>query len=77
MATDGTRMGGVSDPEWGAVVHAWVVGEVDPEALRQAVRTALGAPAAPRVVHRVGAIPLLVTGKPDRRRLAASVRGPA
>ncbi|MHA3701563.1 o-succinylbenzoate--CoA ligase [Jatrophihabitans sp. YIM 134969] len=64
---------GVPDPEWGAVVTAWVVGEVDAEAVRAAVRAALGAPAAPRRVERVAAIPLLVSGKPDRRRLVTCV----
>ena len=66
---------GVPDREWGAVVTAWVVGAVDDDELRAAVRAELGAPAAPRAVHHVAAIPLLVSGKPDRRRLVASVTG--
>ena len=65
---------GVPDPEWGAAVTAWVVGDVADDDVRTAVRTALGAPAAPRAVHRIAAVPLLVSGKPDRRRLVASVR---
>lgn len=66
---------GVPDPEWGAAVTAWVVGDADVEAVREAVRAELGAPAAPRAVHTVAGIPLLVSGKPDRRRLVASVSG--
>lgn len=66
---------GVPDPEWGSAVTAWVVGTTPADDIRAAVRAELGAPAAPREVHTLDAIPLLVSGKPDRRRLVASVGG--
>jgi O-succinylbenzoic acid--CoA ligase len=33
----------------------------------------LGAPAAPRELHTIAAVPALHTGKPDRRAVAAAV----
>jgi O-succinylbenzoic acid--CoA ligase len=33
----------------------------------------LGAPAAPRELHRIDAVPVLHTGKPDRRAVAAGL----
>jgi O-succinylbenzoic acid--CoA ligase len=68
---------GRPDDEWGQRVVAAVVpatGAV-PELgeLRAFVAARLGAPAAPRQLHLVDAVPLLHTGKPDRRALAQSV----
>jgi O-succinylbenzoic acid--CoA ligase len=68
---------GRPDPEWGQRVVAAVVaasGAV-PELgdLRAFVAARLGAPAAPRELHLVDAVPLLHTGKPDRRAVAGSV----
>ena len=40
------------------------------DALRAWVADRLGAPAAPRELHVVDAVPLLHTGKPDRRAVA-------
>lgn len=59
---------GVPDDEWGQAVVAWVVGDVDPVELRAAVRAELGV-ATPRVIHRIDAVPLLPSGKPDRQAL--------
>jgi O-succinylbenzoic acid--CoA ligase len=60
---------GRPDPEWGELVTAVVVGSVTVEELRDHVRTALPAHAAPRAVELVTEIPLLASGKPDRVRL--------
>jgi o-succinylbenzoate---CoA ligase len=64
-------VGGVADPEWGQAVTAWVVADADfdVDAARAQVRAELGAAAVPRAVHQVAAIPLLPSGKPDRRAL--------
>jgi o-succinylbenzoate---CoA ligase len=62
---------GLPDPEWGQRVVAAVVAApgADPQLaeLRAWVGERLGAPAAPRALHRVDAVPTLHTGKPDRR----------
>jgi O-succinylbenzoic acid--CoA ligase len=63
---------GVPDAEWGQAVVAWVVGHVNPTELRAAVRAELG-PATPKAVHLVPAIPMLPSGKPDRRALLAGL----
>ena len=60
---------GRPDPEWGELVTAVVVGPVTLDELRDHVRTALPAHAAPRAVELVAEIPLLASGKPDRVRL--------
>ena len=39
----------------------------------QWVADRLGAPAAPRELHLIDSVPLLHTGKPDRRGVAAAV----
>lgn len=66
---------GRPDPEWGQRVVAAVVpagAAVPPLAeLRAWVTERLGAPAAPRAVHPIAAVPSLHTGKPDRRAAAA------
>lgn len=68
---------GRPDPEWGQRVVAAVVpspgATPDLAALRPWVSERLGAPAAPRELHLVAAVPLLHTGKPDRRAVAASI----
>lgn len=68
---------GRPDEEWGHRVVAAVVpapGE-SPElaVLRPWVAERLGAPAAPRELHVIDAVPLLHTGKPDRRAVAGLV----
>ena len=68
---------GRADDEWGSRVVAAVVpaaGAV-PELgeLRPWVASRLGAAAAPRELHLVDAVPLLHTGKPDRRTVARQV----
>jgi O-succinylbenzoic acid--CoA ligase len=60
---------GRPDPEWGERVTAVIVGSATLEELRDHVRTALPAHAAPRAVEAVPEIPLLASGKPDRVRL--------
>lgn len=68
---------GRPDPEWGQRVVAAVVpaGSHAPELaeLRRWVGDRLGAPAAPRQLHVVDAVPTLHTGKPDRRAVAALI----
>lgn len=60
---------GLDDPEWGSRVGAAVVGSVDPELIRDAVRDRLGAAAVPKVVLLLEALPLLPNGKADRMTL--------
>jgi O-succinylbenzoic acid--CoA ligase len=66
---------GRPDPEWGQSVVAAVVpspGAAPQLAeLRTWVADRLGAPAAPRRLHLLDAVPLLHSGKPDRRAVAA------
>ena len=55
-----------------------VVGSVDTDLLRGAVRSALGAPAVPKIVVELERLPLLPGGKTDRlavRQLLAAARG--
>jgi O-succinylbenzoic acid--CoA ligase len=70
---------GAPDEEWGQRVVAAVVAApgADPAlaALRPWVAERLGAAAAPRELHRIDAVPVLHTGKPDRRGVAAAVLG--
>lgn len=68
---------GVPDPEWGQAVTAWVVGHADAPALREAVRGELGPAAVPKTIYRLAAIPLLGSGKPDRRGLVHQAGNPA
>jgi O-succinylbenzoic acid--CoA ligase len=71
---------GRPDPEWGQRVVAAVVpapGAVPVLAeLRPWVAARLGAAAAPRELHLVGAVPTLHTGKPDRRAVLALLLQP-
>lgn len=62
-----------NDPEWGARVVAVVAADADPDLVRlqRLVSDRLGRLAAPVAVRRVGEIPLLPNGKPDRTALAA------
>jgi O-succinylbenzoic acid--CoA ligase len=68
---------GRPDREWGQRVVAAVVptpgATPDLAVLRRWVAQKLGAPAAPRELHRIDAVPALHTGKPDRRGVAAAV----
>jgi O-succinylbenzoic acid--CoA ligase len=66
---------GRPDPTWGQRVVAAVVpapgARPDLIGLRTWVSARLGSPAAPRQLHVLDALPLLHTGKPDRRAVAA------
>jgi o-succinylbenzoate---CoA ligase len=66
---------GRPDPTWGQRVVAAVIPApgATPElpTLRDWVADRLGRPAAPRQLHVLRALPLLHTGKPDRRAVAA------
>jgi O-succinylbenzoic acid--CoA ligase len=68
---------GRPDDEWGQRVVAAIVpaprSAPDLAALRSWVTERLGAPAAPRELHTIAAVPALHTGKPDRRAVAAAV----
>lgn len=64
-----------SDERWGQVPVAFTASDVDPAAAIGAVRLALGVAARPARVIRLDALPLLASGKPDRRALAARARG--
>lgn len=68
-------VGPAPDPDWGQRVCAGVVLSAvsrtadSLESLRRAVREALGPAAAPKDLHVLPALPLLPSGKPDRREL--------
>ena len=68
---------GRPDDEWGQRVVAAVVpapgAEPSLAALRPWVADRLGAPAAPRELHTIAAVPTLHTGTPDRRGVAAAI----
>lgn len=57
---------GVPDPEWGARVAAVYTGPADVEAVEKAARDLLAGFELPRRWHRLAAIPLTPSGKPDR-----------
>ncbi len=63
-----------SDERWGQVPVAFTVSDVDPAAAIAAVGLALGVAARPARVIRLDALPLLASGKPDRRGLADRAR---
>jgi len=69
---------GRPDDEWGQRVVAAVVPapghRPDLAELRPWVTERLGAPAAPKELHLLVQLPLLHTGKPDRRAVAEAVR---
>jgi O-succinylbenzoic acid--CoA ligase len=60
-----------ADPEWGDVPVVIATADADLAAVRDAVGATLGRAAAPRRIVVVPEIPLLPSGKPDRRVLAA------
>jgi O-succinylbenzoic acid--CoA ligase len=64
---------GVPDDEWGSRVVAFVVGEVERDELRDFVAEVLPRTWAPRQVVELSALPMLASGKVDRRRLAEGV----
>ncbi len=70
---------GLPDPEWGQRVVAAVVPAPGRTPLltelRPWVAGRLGAAAAPRELHLVDAVPLLHTGKPDRRAVTHLIGG--
>ncbi len=70
---------GIPDAQWGQVVVAAVVWETprSAEALRKAVRAALGRAAVPRRIVAVAEIPLRGIGKPDRAAVARLVTAAA
>jgi O-succinylbenzoic acid--CoA ligase len=64
-----------TDPEWGDVPVVITTVAADLRAVRDAVGARLGRVAAPRRIVVVPEIPLLASGKPDRRALAALAAG--
>jgi O-succinylbenzoic acid--CoA ligase len=64
-----------TDSEWGDVPVVITTVPADLAALRDAVGAQLGRVAAPRRIVVVPEIPLLASGKPDRRALAALAAG--
>jgi O-succinylbenzoic acid--CoA ligase len=68
---------GRPDEEWGQSVVAAVVPRPGTAphlaTLRSWVGERLGAPSAPRELHLIDSVPLLHTGKPDRRGVAAAI----
>jgi O-succinylbenzoic acid--CoA ligase len=64
---------GVPDAEWGTRVVAFVVGEPGRDELRAHVAETLPRTWAPREVIRLTALPMLASGKVDRRRLLEGV----
>ena len=58
------------DPEWGDVPVVVTTRDADLGAVRDAVAASLGRAAAPRRIVVVDELPLLPSGKPDRRALA-------
>ncbi len=67
---------GVEDNYWGERVEAAVVASdaVSDEALRDAVRAAIGAVAAPKAIHRLKTLPRNAVGKIVRREIATLIR---
>ena len=54
-------------------IHAFVEGDADLDALRQAIRSYLPVPMLPQTINRVEQMPLTKNGKVDRKALLASV----
>lgn len=67
------------DDRTGEAAHAFVVPadgrKPDEDALRTAVRTALGEPAVPATITVLDAVPVAPGGKPDKKALAALLPG--
>ncbi|GAA1182249.1 AMP-binding protein [Nesterenkonia xinjiangensis] len=74
-------VGAAPDPDWGQRVCAAVVlttgsrSEDTVDRLREAVREAQGPAAVPKQLHVLRALPLLASGKPDRRELLRMFAG--
>lgn len=62
---------GLPDAQWGQLIAAAIVGDVDEATVDGLIRTQLGRAAVPRRVLRLAALPLLANGKPDRLAIAA------
>lgn len=62
-----------ADERWGQVPVAFTESRVDTDAAIEAVALALGVAARPARVIRLDALPLLPSGKPDRRALTEGV----
>ena len=70
-------VGGVTHPEWGHAVTAWIVvheSEFSLEFLRDHVKQSLPAFCAPHSIHFVREIPRTTLGKPQRSKLIASIQ---
>lgn len=65
------------DERWGAVPVAFTAAADDPAHAVAAVGALLGPPARPARVIRIDRLPLLPSGKPDRRALAGLAAAPA
>ena len=69
-------VGGVSHPEWGQAVTAWIVtsdGDISLEIVRDHVKQNLPAFCAPQSIHLIEEIPRTALGKPRRSELIASI----
>jgi O-succinylbenzoic acid--CoA ligase len=60
---------GVPDATWGAAVTAVIVGTATHDEVAKIVRDTVGKSAVPKTITLVAALPLLPSGKPDRRTL--------
>jgi acyl-CoA synthetase (AMP-forming)/AMP-acid ligase II len=60
---------GRPDPEWGQIVTAFVVGQVDPGELRSFARERLAGSKVPKAIHPIDEIPRNAAGKIVRARL--------
>ncbi len=67
---DAACVAGVPDERLGQAIGALYVGSAEPDDVRRRAREALGAHRAPRRVMRVARLPLLPSGKVDRRAAA-------
>lgn len=67
---------GAAHPEWGHVPVVVTTRELDLVRARRAIQAALGVEARPDRVIRVGSIPLLASGKPDRLAMTSLAEGP-
>ena len=56
-------VGGASDPEFGQVLVAFVVGEADDDPIREACRATLASYKVPRRIERVPSLPRTASGK--------------